>query len=90
MADDKTGNDGSVAEVLDDSTAEARRAAVLDEYGDWVAVTTITHGGARAYNVGDPVPKGNVARYGYDRTGHVAKRGSKAVEDALANRRRRR
>ena len=82
MADDKQGNDGTVAEVVDaPGTAEERRTQVVREYGQWVALEPIDHGGARAYNVGDPVPAGNVSRWGYDKTGRVAKAGTK---EALA------
>lgn len=43
-------------------TAEDRRAAQEKEYGTYVAVEPIFIGGARAFNVGDPVPVSHVER----------------------------
>lgn len=43
-------------------TAEDVRAAQQDEYGQYVAATTIYLGGARAFNEGDPVPASHVTR----------------------------
>jgi hypothetical protein len=40
--------------------ADDHRAALAAEYGKWVAVEPIDIGGARAFNVGDPVPVGHV------------------------------
>jgi hypothetical protein len=40
--------------------ADDHRAALAAEYGRWVAVEPIDIGGARAFNVGDPVPVGHV------------------------------
>jgi len=47
-----------------------------------VALAPIDHGGARAYNPGDFVPADNVKEHGYDKAGLVAKRGSKAAQQA--------
>lgn len=47
------------------SSAEEHIEAVAGEYGEFVAVAPIDHDGVRAYNVGDPVPKSNVDRWGY-------------------------
>lgn len=53
--------------------------AKTDEY---VATQAIHHGGARAYNPGDPVPAANVKLHGYDKDGLVAKVGTKAATEA--------
>lgn len=50
------------------------------EYGTWVAVSPIDHNGARAYNIGDPVPVSNVKAYGYDTAKLVAKTSATAPE----------
>ena len=42
------------------ATAEELREAQAKEYGTFVAVEPINIGGARAFNVGDPVPAGHV------------------------------
>lgn len=47
------------------------RARQLAEYGTFVAVQTITKGGAVAYNRGHPVPVSNVVTYRYDERGMV-------------------
>jgi len=60
--------------------AEAQQA----EYGTWFAVSAISHNGSPAYNIGDPVPVSNVAKYKYDEQGLVAKVGSKAGQDIIA------
>jgi hypothetical protein len=61
----------------------ADRDARYDEYKDYVATQPIDFGGARAYNVGDAVPKSNVEQYRYDDLGWVAKRSTKAGKEAL-------
>ena len=76
-----------VAETLDDTaprTAEEHRRAIQDEYGEYVAVAAITHDGARAYNIGDAVPKANVERWGYLDAGLVARRTTKVAKAAGA------
>jgi len=75
---------GALAEsryIQPSSAVEEYRAAVADEYGTYVAVEAIDFDGARAYNVGDPVPVTNVERYSYLDRGLVAKIGTKAAED---------
>ena len=52
-------------------TVESRREATRKEYGQFVAVEDITHNGANAYTVGQPVPASNVKRYGYEASGQV-------------------
>lgn len=75
-----------VAETLDSvtgpRTAEEHRRAIEDEYGEFVAVAAITHDGARAYNIGDVVPKANVERWGYLDAGLVARQSTKAAAAA--------
>lgn len=61
-------------------TVEEFRKAQLDEYGTYVAIEPIDHDGARAYNVGDPVPASNVEAHKYDEQGLVAKRTTKAAK----------
>lgn len=76
-----------VAEVLSDAaprTAEEHRRAIEEEYGEFVAVAAITHDGARAYNIGDVVPKANVERWGYLDAGLVARRTTKVAASAKA------
>lgn len=41
---------------------EALRDAQAKEYGQYVALVPIEIGGARAFNVGDPVPASHVSR----------------------------
>lgn len=55
------------------SPVEDFAAAQATEYGAFVAVETILVDGARAYNVGDPVPASNVAAHGYLKQGLVRK-----------------
>lgn len=43
-------------------TAADAQAAAETEYGTFVAVQAIDLNGARAFNVGDPVPKSHVER----------------------------
>lgn len=50
---------------------EIYRAALLTEYGQWVATQTIFHDGVPAYNVGDPVPIENVKKFKYQEMGLV-------------------
>jgi hypothetical protein len=47
--------------VTQPTTAEDARAAQEKEYSQFVAKETIFIGGARAFNVGDPVPASHVA-----------------------------
>jgi len=44
------------------TTAAEQQSAIESEYGTFVAVETIFIDGARAFNVGDAVPKSHVAR----------------------------
>lgn len=64
-------------------TAEQRREAVQKEYGEFIAVEPIDHDGARAYNVGDPVPAANVERWDYLGRKLVARQATKAAEQAV-------
>ena len=76
---------GSLAEsryIQPVSAVEEYRAAAAQEYGQYVAVEAIDFDGARAYNVGDPVPVTNVEAYHYVERGLVAKVGTKAAQDA--------
>lgn len=66
-------------------TFEEHRKALAAEYGEFVAIAPIDHDGARAYNPGDPVPSTNVAKYGYDGDGLVAKRTTKAAKQATGS-----
>ncbi|GAC1374658.1 MAG: hypothetical protein NVSMB4_02330 [Acidimicrobiales bacterium] len=50
-------------------------AQQADEYGTYVACEDIFFDGARAYNVGHPVPKSNVEAHGYLELGWVRKVG---------------
>ncbi|GAC1375213.1 MAG: hypothetical protein NVSMB4_03260 [Acidimicrobiales bacterium] len=56
------------------------------EYGTYVAVQDIFFDGARAYNVGHPVPVSNVEAHGYLEDGLVKKVGddSEPAEPAAA------
>lgn len=63
-------------------TVEDFRKALQEEYGTYVAIEPIDHDGARAYNVGDPVPVSNVQQHKYDEAGLVAKRTTKAAKQA--------
>ncbi|MCA1570789.1 MAG: hypothetical protein LC798_10830 [Chloroflexi bacterium] len=56
-------------------TIEQRIAEQQVEYSQYVAAQPIDHNGARAYNVGDPVPASNVQRFGYEGSGLVLKVG---------------
>lgn len=58
--------DPKIAESLTDAVAEDLEAQQT-EYGTYVANRPIDVNGARAYNVGDPVPVSNVERHGYDK-----------------------
>lgn len=60
---------------------EEYRQAQAAEYGAWVATKAIDIGGARAFNVGDPVPASHVKR-GVVPKDAVAKPDSKAGEAA--------
>lgn len=59
------------------TTAAEHAAAIQDEYGTYVATQTIYVGGARAFNVGDPVPASHVER-GVVTADQVAKATTKA------------
>lgn len=67
--------------------AQALRKAQQDEYSAYVATEQIYIGGALAFNVGDPVPKGHVdrgvVRFGGD-DAQVVKASSKAGAQAQA------
>ena len=63
-------------------TAEQLREAQVAEYGTYVAAQTIFIEGARAFNVGDPVPVSHVER-GVVAADEVAKTSTKAGQ-ALA------
>jgi hypothetical protein len=58
--------DPKIAETLTETVAEDLEAQ-RTEYGTYVANRPIDVDGARAYNVGDPVPVSNVERHGYDK-----------------------
>lgn len=60
-----------------DPEVEARRKERAEEYGQWEAAGVIEIGGARAFNEGDPVPAGTVARLKLDELGLVRKQGGK-------------
>lgn len=62
-------------------TAADHQAAVESEYGTYVAVETIFIGGARAFNVGDPVPVSHVSENKVPE-GSVAKITTKAGREA--------
>jgi hypothetical protein len=59
--------------------AEAFRAKQEAEYGEYVAVEAVNIGGARAFNPGDPVPKGHVDS-GVVTKDQVARRSTKAAQ----------
>lgn len=59
-------------------------AAQAKEYGTYVATETINIGGARAFNVGDPVPVSHVER-GLVSQESVAKATTKAGQAAVAD-----
>jgi hypothetical protein len=59
------------------------REALGEEYGQYVAVTTIDINGARAFNVGDPVPVSHVER-GVVGADQVKKLSTKAGQAAVA------
>ena len=46
----------------EEAAVAAYQAEQAKEYGQYVAAEVITIGGARAFNVGDPVPASHVAR----------------------------
>ncbi len=83
MPDDPAPKADPVPKPVEELTAEELEAAQRKEYGQYVAVQTISHHGVRAYNVGDPVPASNVAKHGYDDDGLVAKTSTKAGKAAL-------
>jgi len=55
------------------SDVEDFAAAQAAEYATYVATEPILVDGARAYNVGDPVPASNVEKHGYVQLGVVRK-----------------
>lgn len=63
-------------------TAQQQRDAQAKEYGQYVAITTIDLHGARAFNVGDPVPASHVER-GVVPPESVAKSTTKAAQAAV-------
>lgn len=65
-------------------TAAQFREAVGEEYGQYVAVVPIDINGARAFNVGDPVPASHLARGVVD-DGQVSKVSTKAGQAAVAS-----
>jgi len=69
------------------STPASIAEAQAVEYGTYVAVVDIEFEGARAYNVGHPVPVSNVEQHGYLDKGWVREVGAPAEpkpEPALA------
>lgn len=64
------------------STAEEFRAAQEAAWTEYVAVVPINIGNARAFNVGDPVPKGHVDS-GVVSKDQVARRNTKAATAAI-------
>ena len=64
-------------------TAEELREAQRKEYGTYVAAQTIFIEGARAFNVGDPVPVSHVERHVVDADA-VTKVTTKAGREAAA------
>lgn len=81
----KSDDKPTVAEEItaDPTTAEQQRAAVREEYGQYVAIQPIDHDGVRAYNTGDPVPAANVVRWKYLEQGLVSHTESSEAGDAL-------
>ena len=63
------------------TTVEELRAAQAAEYGTYVALEPIDINGARAFNIGDPVPVSHVDR-GVVVVEKVAKRTTKAGREA--------
>jgi hypothetical protein len=63
------------------TTAAEFKEALGAEYGVYVAVVPIDIAGARAFNVGDPVPVSHVER-DIVKSDQVAKRATKAAEAA--------
>ena len=63
------------------TTVEELRAAQAAEYGTYVALEPIDIGGARAFNIGDPVPTSHITRE-VVRTDQVAKVTTKAGREA--------
>lgn len=68
---------------MSEMTVEQFQKAQEAEYSAYVATEQIHIGGALAFNVGDPVPKGHVDRGVVDKT-QVAKPESKAGVTAQA------
>jgi hypothetical protein len=65
------------------SSAEDFAAAQAAEYSQFVAVAAIDYGGARAFNIGDPVPASNVALHGYLDAGLVHSTSAPSVQPAV-------
>lgn len=64
-------------------TVEEYRAAQVQEYGTWVAIEPIDVKGARAFNVGNPVPVGHVES-GVVPESSVARKTTKAAQAATS------
>lgn len=62
-------------------TADQYRQSLVDEYSQYVAVAPIDIDGARAFNVGDPVPVSHVER-GVVSADRVKKTSTKAGREA--------
>jgi hypothetical protein len=65
------------------TTAVQFREELGKEYGQYVAVVPIDLNGARAFNIGDPVPASHVERQVVD-TDQVSRLASKAGQAAVA------
>jgi hypothetical protein len=70
--------------VSEPTTVAELKAAIESEYGTYVATQTIHIGGARAFNVGDPVPVSHVKR-GVVSAEQVAKATTKSGRAAAGN-----
>lgn len=64
-------------------TAQQYRELLGEEYGQYVAVVPIDINGARAFNVGDPVPASHVERQIVE-SDQVSKTATKAAQAAIA------
>jgi hypothetical protein len=77
--------DPHLAAVLSPEALKVRQD-LLDDWSQWVAVVDIPYGNVLAYAAGDAVPASNVKRWQYDQQGLVAKRTTKAGQEALDRR----
>lgn len=81
-------NEVDVTPLASPEEVKSFRQQQAEEWGQYIAVQQIVHGGALAYNPGDPVPASNVTRHRYEAQGLVAKVGSaearKVIEAAHA------